>query len=162
MFTDEARFGPMNRPRPCWAPGRHPARNGLTAHSRIHLVVRCSLPERRDVRLPDHADVEYGVLPDIPRLSPKVCQAGHPVGSRWRSQPPLRENSRFPPTSRCSSCHPIRQSSIRSKTSGVKSAPTLRSIDAVRRKLEQAIHYIERNPETVKSITSFLYIVRSL
>ena len=30
------------------------------------------------------------------------------------------------------------------------------------RKLEQAICYIERNPETVKSITSFPYIVRSL
>jgi hypothetical protein len=28
----------------------------------------------------------------------------------------------------------------------------LKSIDAVRRKLEQAILYIERNPETVKSI----------
>ena len=38
----------------------------------------------------------------------------------------------------------------------------LKSIDAVRRKLEQAILYIERNPETVKSITSFPYIVRSL
>ena len=36
----------------------------------------------------------------------------------------------------------------------------LKSIDAVRRKLEQAILYIERNPETVKSITSFPYIVR--
>jgi hypothetical protein len=32
----------------------------------------------------------------------------------------------------------------------------------VRRKLELAILYIERNPETVKSITSFPYIVRSL
>ena len=38
----------------------------------------------------------------------------------------------------------------------------LKSIDAVRRKLELAILYIERNPETVKSITSFPYIVRSL
>ena len=38
----------------------------------------------------------------------------------------------------------------------------LKSIDAVRRKLEQAILYIERNPETVKSITSFPYIVKSL
>jgi transposase len=38
----------------------------------------------------------------------------------------------------------------------------VKSIDAVRRKLEQAILYIERNPETVKSITSFPHIVRSL
>ena len=38
----------------------------------------------------------------------------------------------------------------------------LKSIDTVRAKLKQAILYIERNPKTVKSITSFPYIVRSL
>jgi hypothetical protein len=38
----------------------------------------------------------------------------------------------------------------------------LKSIDAVRAKLKQAILYIERNPETVKSITSFPYILKSL
>ena len=37
----------------------------------------------------------------------------------------------------------------------------LKSIDAVRAKLEQAILYSERNPETVKSITSFPYILKS-
>jgi transposase len=38
----------------------------------------------------------------------------------------------------------------------------LKSIDTVRAKLKEAILYIERNPKTVKSITSFPYIVRSL
>ena len=38
----------------------------------------------------------------------------------------------------------------------------LKSIDAVYRKLDEAILYIERNPETVKSITSFPYIAKSL
>jgi hypothetical protein len=37
----------------------------------------------------------------------------------------------------------------------------LKSIDAVRTKLKQAILYIERNPKLVQSITSFSYIVRS-
>jgi len=37
----------------------------------------------------------------------------------------------------------------------------LKSIDAVRTKLKEAILYIERNPETVKSITSFPYILKS-
>jgi transposase len=37
----------------------------------------------------------------------------------------------------------------------------LKSIDAVRAKLEQAILYVERNPKTVKSITSFPYIRKS-
>ena len=38
----------------------------------------------------------------------------------------------------------------------------LKSIDAVRAKLEQAILYIERNPTMVKSITTFPYIAKSL
>jgi transposase len=38
----------------------------------------------------------------------------------------------------------------------------LKSMDAVRRKLREAILYIERTPDTVKSITSFPHIVRSL
>ena len=38
----------------------------------------------------------------------------------------------------------------------------LKSIDAVRAKLKQAILYIERKPKAVKSITSFPYILRSI
>jgi hypothetical protein len=37
----------------------------------------------------------------------------------------------------------------------------LKSIDAVHTKLNEAIAYINRRPELVKSITSFPYIVRS-
>jgi len=35
-------------------------------------------------------------------------------------------------------------------------------MDAVRAKLKQAILYIERNPEIVRSITSFPYIANSI
>ena len=38
----------------------------------------------------------------------------------------------------------------------------LKSIGAVRHKLQEAILYIEGNPEVVKSITSFPYIAKSL
>ena len=38
----------------------------------------------------------------------------------------------------------------------------LKSMDAVRVKLKQAILYIERNPELIRSITSFPYIANSL
>jgi transposase len=38
----------------------------------------------------------------------------------------------------------------------------IKSIEAVYRKLEEAILYIKRNSELVKSITSFPYIVNSL
>ena len=37
----------------------------------------------------------------------------------------------------------------------------LKSIDAVRAKLKEAILYMERKPEIVKSITSFPYILKS-
>jgi transposase len=37
----------------------------------------------------------------------------------------------------------------------------LKSIEAVRAKLEEAVLYIERNPKLVKSITSFRYIAKS-
>jgi hypothetical protein len=37
----------------------------------------------------------------------------------------------------------------------------LKSINAVHRKLEEAILYTERNPKLVRSITSFPYIVKS-
>jgi transposase len=37
----------------------------------------------------------------------------------------------------------------------------LKSMDAVRQKLEEAILYIERNPKLVRSITSFPYIAKS-
>ena len=37
----------------------------------------------------------------------------------------------------------------------------LKSIDAVHQKLHEAILYMDRNPEVVKSITSFPYIAKS-
>ena len=37
----------------------------------------------------------------------------------------------------------------------------LKSMDAVRQKLKEAVLYIERNPKIVKSITSFPYIAKS-
>ena len=60
MFADEARFGRINRPRPCWARNRYQARGRLPAHSRIHLLVRRGLSEGRGLRLSDDADIEYG------------------------------------------------------------------------------------------------------
>ena len=43
-----------------------------------------------------------------------------------------------------------------------RAAYALKSMDAVRAKLRQAILYIERSPKLVRSITSFPYIVNSL
>ena len=38
----------------------------------------------------------------------------------------------------------------------------LKSMDAVHAKLDEAILYVERNPELIRSISSFPYIVNSL
>jgi hypothetical protein len=67
--------------------------------------------------------------------------------------------SRFPTIFHCSSCHPTRQSSTRRKSLGeirekIFKDYALKSIDAVRDELTQAILYIERNPTMVKSIKS--------
>ena len=63
-------------------PDRHQARSRLPAHSRIHLFVRRGLSEGWDLRLSDHAEIGYGVLPGLPqRPVAKVCQAGYPLGS---------------------------------------------------------------------------------
>jgi hypothetical protein len=91
------------------------------------------------------------------------------ISSWFSTAPPTiaAAASRSQIISRCSSCHPTRQlnpkenlwDEIREK---IFKNYALKSIDAVRAKLEQAILYIERNPETVKSITSFPYILKSL
>ena len=48
------------------------------------------------------------------------------------------------------------------KSARKSSRITLKSIDAVRAKLKQAILYIEHNRKLVRSITSFPYIANSL
>ena len=147
---------------------RHQARGRLPAHPRIHLFVWCSLSEGRNLRLSDHADIEYGVLPGLPRRPlAKICQAGHSIGSRWRPQPPLwrprasRQCLATVPAARFARAQPKGEfwDKIREK---IFKNYALISIDAVRTKLKHAILYIERNPKLVQSITSFPYIVKSL
>ena len=66
MFADEARFGRINRPRRCWAPpGARPEVASQLIREYIYLG-RCGVPARRDLLLSDHADIGYGLLPDLP------------------------------------------------------------------------------------------------
>ena len=85
MFADEARFGRMNRTATVLGADRHTARGRRPAHSRIHLFVRRSRPQGRHLRLSDHADFEYSMLPGFSRRAgAQVCPPGHPAGSRRR------------------------------------------------------------------------------
>jgi transposase len=108
------------------------------------------------------------VLPGVPRRSlAKVRQAGYSLGSRRRPNHrcgdlALPDNISLlflPPYSPELNPKENLWDEIREK---IFKNYALKSINAVRTKLRQAILYIERNPEIVKSITSFPYIAKSL
>jgi transposase len=167
MFADETRFGRINRPRPCWAPiGTRPEvasqlireyiylygavcpKDGTcvylimptsnTACFQAFLDILAQKFARQDVLLvldgaPNHRCGDL-VLPDNISLlfRPPYSPELNPKENLWDE---------------------IREKIFKNYA--------LKSIDAVRAKLKQAILYIERNPKIVKSITSFPYIVRS-
>jgi hypothetical protein len=95
MFVDEARFGRMNRIRPCWAPiGTRPEVAAQLIREYIYLYGAVS-PEDGTLRLFDHADLEYSVLPGLPRCAgTQVCPARHLAGSRRRAQSPQQRACR--------------------------------------------------------------------
>ena len=63
MLADEARFGRMNRSRPCWAPiGTRPEVAAQLIREYIYLYGR-GRTQGRHLRLSDHADFEYGMFP---------------------------------------------------------------------------------------------------
>jgi transposase len=168
MFTDEARFGRMNRPRPCWAPiGTRPKvasqlireyiylygavcpKDGIcvylimptsnTACFQIFLNVLSRKFARQDILLvldgaPNHRCGDLALPHNILLLFlPPYSPQLNPQENLWDE---------------------IREKIFKNYA--------LKSIDAVRAKLQKAILYIERNPEIVKSITSFPYIAKSL
>jgi hypothetical protein len=120
MFADEARFGRMNRPRPCWAPaGVRPEVASQLVREYIYLYGAVSLKDGICV---------YLIMP----TSNRACfQTFLTVLSRgFGARRPQAEQLEAPSAAAWTGA----------------AGPT----------------YIERNPETVKSITSFPYIVRSL
>jgi transposase len=167
MFADEARFGRMNRPRPCWAPaGIRPMVASQLIREYIYLYGAVSPQDgtcvylimptsntacfqafldvlsrrfaRQDILLvldgaPNHRSGEL-VVPDNISLFflPPYAPELNPKENLWEE---------------------IREKIFKNYA--------LKSIDAVCQKLHEAILYIERNPEIVKSITSFPYIAKS-
>jgi transposase len=108
-------------------PAGHPAASGLPAHSRIHLFVRCGLSAGWKLRLFDYADLEHELLPKLPQcLVAKICQAGYPL---------VLDGA---PNHRCDREKIFKNYAIK-------------SIEAVYRKLEEAILYIERSASSTKT-----------
>ena len=168
MFADEARFGRINRPRPCWAPtGTRPEVASQLIREYIYLYGAVS---------PKDGTCVYLIMP----TSNTACfQAFLNVLARKFASHHILLVLDGAPNHRCGDLalpdnisllflppyspelNPKENlwDEIREK---IFKNYALKSINTVRAKLKQAILYIERNPKTVKSITSFPYIVRSL
>jgi transposase len=167
MFADEARFGRINRPRPCWAPtGTRPEVASQLIREYIYLYGAVS---------PKDGTCIYLIMP----TSNTACfQAFLNVLARKFARQDILLVLDGAPNHRCGDLalpdniallflppyspelNPKENlwDEIREK---IFKNYALKSIDAVRAKLKQAILYVARNPKTVKSITSFPYIVKS-
>src|SRR5262249_47217838 len=147
---------------------RHTARCRRPTHSRIHLFVRRGLSQGRHLPLLDHADSNtacFQVFLDV--LARKFARRdillvldgapNHRCGDL--TVPHNITLSHLPPYSPELNPKENLWDEIREK---IFKNYALKSMDAVRAKLRQAILYIERNPKLVRSITSFPYIANSL
>jgi len=168
MFADEARFGRINQPRPCWAPRRiRPQVASQLIREYIYLYGAVS---------PKDGTCVYLIMP----TSNTACfQSFLDVLSRRFARQDILLVLDGAPNHRCGDLavpdnvtllflppyapelNPKENlwDEIREK---IFKNYALKSIDAVQSKLEEAIVYIERNPQIVKSITSFPYIAKSL
>ena len=168
MFADEARFGRINRPRPCWAPiGTRPEVAAQLIREYIYLYGAVS---------PKNGCCVYLIMP----TSNTACfQAFLQALARKFARQDILLVLDGAPNHRCGDLAvPANITLLYLPPYSPELNPkenlwdeireklfknyALKSIRAVRAKLKQAILYIERNPKLVKSITSFPYIVKSL
>ena len=168
MFADEARFGRMNRPRPCWAPiGIRPEVASQLIREYIYLYGAVSPKDGTCVYLimpaPDTACFQI-FLDDLARKFARqhILLFLDGAGNHRSGDLAIPANITLlflPPYSPELNPQENLWDEIREK---IFKNYALKSMDDVHAKLKQAILYIERNPKLVKSITSFPYIVRSL
>ena len=167
MFADEARFGRMNRPRPCWAPaGVRPrvASQLIREYTYLYgavcpkdgtcvfLIMPASDTECFQIFL-DTLAKEFSrqhillFVDDAPNhhCDDLVIPANIMLHFLPPYSPELNPQENL-------------WDEIREK---IFKNYALKSMDEVCDKLVEAALYIERNPELVKSITSFPYIVKS-
>jgi hypothetical protein len=168
LFADEARFGRINRPRPCGAPiGIRPEVASQLIREYIYLYGAVS---------PKDGTCAYLIMP---RSDTACFQVVLNALSRKFARQDIFLVLDGAPNDRCSGLalpgnisllflppyspelNPKENlwEEIREK---IFKNYALKSINAVRTKLKQAILYIECNPAMVKSRTTFPYIVKSL
>jgi transposase len=167
MFADEARFGRMNRPRPCWAPpSTRPKVAAQLIREYIYLYGAVTPQDGICVYLimPTSNTACFQVFLDA--LSRRFARQhillvldGAPNHRSGQLVVPKNIILLFlPPYSPELNPKENLWDEIREK---IFKNYALKSMEDVRHKLEQAILYIDRNPQLVKSITSFPYIAKS-
>ena len=135
----------------------------------IYLCTVRSLQRMVLAFISDHADLEHSMLPGLsPHAGAQVCPTKHILlvldgAPNHRCGDLAVPNNitllYLPPYSPELNPKENLWDELREK---IFKNYALKSMDAVRAKLRQAILYIERNPKLVRSITSFPYIVTSL
>jgi len=168
MFADEARFGRMNRPRPCWAPiGIRPQVASQLIREYVYLYGAVSPKDGTCVYLimpaPDTECFEI-FLDILAKKYPKdfILLLVDGAGNHRSDDLVIPANIMLhplPPYSPELNPQENLWDEIREK---IFKNYALKSMNDVYAKLEEAALYIERNPTLVKSITSFPYIVKSL
>ena len=167
MFADEARFGRMNRPRPCWAPlGVRPKVASQLIREYIYLYGAVAPKEGTCVYLimPTSDTACFQAFLNV--LSRKYARQdillvldGAPNHRSAQLAVPNNVTLFFlPPYAPELNPKENLWEEIREK---IFKNYALKSMDAVCQKLHEAILYIEHNPQVVKSITSFPYIAKS-
>jgi transposase len=168
MFTDEARFGRMNRPRPCWAPNAvRPEVAAQLIREYIYLYGAVCPKDGRCVYLimPAADTACFQIYLDV--LSRKYRKQhillvldGAPNHQCGTLLVPDNISLLFlPPYSPELNPKENLWDEIREK---IFKNFALKSMNAVHAKLKEAVLYIERNSKIVKSITSFPYIAKSI
>jgi transposase len=167
MFADEARFGRMNRPRPCWAPQSiRPKVAAQLIREYVYLYGAVTPQDGSCVYLimPTSNTACFQVFLDalsrrFPRQDILLVLDGAPNHRSGQLIVPKNIKLLFlPPYSPELNPKENLWDEIREK---IFKNYALKSMKDVRHKLEQAILYIDRNPKLVKSITSFPYIAKS-
>src|SRR5215469_8097926 len=168
MFTDEARFGRMNRIRPCWAPvDVRPEVAAQLIREYIYLY---------GAACPRDGTCVYLIMPTSNTASFQTFLDA--LARRFARQDILlvldgAPNHRsgdlaipdnitllyLPPYSPQSDLEENLWDEMREK---IFKNYALNYMNAERAKLKEAILYVERNPALVRSITSFPYIANSL
>jgi len=167
MFADEARFGRINRPRPCWAPPSvRPKVAAQLIREYVYLYGAVCPKDGTCVYLimPTSNTACFQVFLDalsrrFARQDILLVLDGAPNHRSGQLIVPKNITLLLlPPYSPELNPKENLWDEIREK---IFKNYALKSLAEVHEKLEQAILYVDRNPKLVKSITSFPYIVKS-